>query len=125
MAKKAGAIETADAITERQWNAWSNARRAAYILNQYEVLTRNDNEIAEKVGATSDDLAQMLRDYEGLKQWAEYERQLNSILDRDLVADARAVKLFDNMNDPRDPARYPEPPEKIRDQVALLWPFKY
>lgn len=112
-----------DAKAKRQWDSWSNARRAAYLRNQYEVLTNNDGEIAKQVAATAKDIADIKRDYEALQQWADYERDVYAILNRDLVADAKAVKLFDNMIDPRDTSNHPEPPENIRDQAALLWPF--
>ena len=108
----------------RQWASWTNARRAAYILNQYEVLTKDDGKIGKQLEVTEQELAAMWADYEGLKQWADYEEQLNSILNRDLIADVKKLKLFDNTKDPRDPANHPEPPENLRDQAALLWPFK-
>lgn len=117
-------LSSDSAVAERQWDEMSNARRAAYILNQYEVMTKDDRKIAKQLGVTEQELERMWSDYQGLKQWAEYEEQLNSILDRDLVADVNALKLFDNTRDPRDPSNHPEPPENIRHQAALLWPFK-
>ena len=117
-------LSTDDAVAERQWDEMSNARRAAYVLNQYEVLTKNKGKMAKRYNVTKQQLAEMWADYQSLKQWADYEEQLNLILDRDLVADVNELKLFDNTRDPRDPSNHPEPPENIRDQVALLWPFK-
>ena len=112
------------AVAERQWDVMSNARRAAYVLNKYDVLTKDDGKIGNDLEVTEEELATMWAEYQGLKQWADYEEQLNSILERDLVADVNALKLFDNTRDPRDPSNHPEPPENIRDQAALLWPFK-
>jgi len=108
----------------RQWASWTNARRAAWLLNFHQSLTANDNELAKKLDISAERIAETWRDYLSLKHWADYEAKLNSILDRDLVADVKAVKLFDNIKDPRDPSNHPEPPEKFRDQAAQLWPFK-
>ncbi len=124
MSTKKDYLSTDDAVSERQWAQMSNARRAAFVLNQYEVLTKNDGEIGKKLGVTEQELAIMWADYQSLKEWADYEERLNSILDRDLIADVNAVKLFDNRKDPRDPTNHPEPPENIRDKAAQLWPFK-
>ncbi len=123
MVNKRDMLSTDNAKAERRWDAMSNARRAAYLRNQYEVLTNDDGEIAKQVAATAKDIADIKRDYESLQEWVDYERAVYSILNRDLVADAKAAKLFDNMIDPRDTSNHPEPPENIRDQAALLWPF--
>ncbi len=123
MVKKRDTLSSEEDKAKRQWDAMSNARRAAFIRNQYEVLTINDGEMAKRLEVSAKHIADLKRDYESLQEWADYERNVYSILNRDLVADAKAVKLFDNMIDPRDTANHPEPPENIRDQAALLWPF--
>jgi len=123
MVKKRDMLSTDDAKAKRQGDAMSNAQLAAYLRNQYEVLTNDDGEIAKQVAATAKDIADIKRDYESLQQWADYERAVYAILNRDLVADAKAARLFDNMTDPSDASNHPEPPENIRDQAALLWPF--
>jgi hypothetical protein len=107
----------------RQWRAMNNSQRADLLLKQYTGLTKNDNEYAKAVGATEEDLKQLKRDLDAFRAWGDYERFANSLLDRDLVADAKAVKLFDNQKDPRDRSDEPEPPEHLRDKVMLLWPF--
>lgn len=109
---------------ERQWASWTNRQRAAWLFAHHNAIIANDREIAKKLEISDEYIAQIWQDYLAVKPWADYEEQLYSILDRDLVADVRAVKLFDNMKDPRDPANYPEPPENIRAKAALLWPFK-
>ena len=123
MEKKRDMLSFDDGKAESQWNEMSNARRAAYVLNQYEVLTGNDNEMAKKFAVTDAELAVMKSDYESLKHWADYEQSINAVLDHDLVAEAKAVKLFENTKDPRDRSGDPEPPENLQDQLALLWPF--
>jgi hypothetical protein len=107
----------------RRWDAMNNEQRADYLLKQYEALTRNDNELAKQLNETDEHLAELKRDQDSLRAWADYERFVRSILDRDLIADAKAVKLFDNMKDPRDRSDEPEPPDRLKAQVALLWPF--
>ena len=123
MAKKKPPIDEEDELFDGKWQAMNNAQRAAFLENQFDVLTRNNNEIAKKVGATAADIAQIKRDADSFREWANYERSLTSVLDRDLVAEAKAVELFDNTKDPRDRSDEPEPPEHLRDKVALLWPF--
>jgi len=117
-------LSTDDAEAARQWDEMSNARRAAYVLNQYEVLTKDNGEIAKRLDVDEKVLAEMWAEYQLLKKWADFEASLNLILDRDLIADVDELKLFDNTRDPRDPSNHPEPPENLRDQAALLWPFK-
>ena len=116
-------ISSGDNKVTGKWAKMSNAQRAKYLLNQYEVLTKGKGKIAKQLNFTKQELAKLWADYQGLKQWADYEQQLNSILDRDLVADVNELKLFDNTKDPRDPSNHPEPPENLRHQAALLWPF--
>ena len=124
MAKKIKPIDDDDIEFGKRWNVMNNAQRTAYLLSQYEVLTRNDGEIAKQLKKSEEDIAQVQRDYELYKTWADYEQYIFSVLDRDLVADAKAVNLFDNAKDPRDRSGEPEPPDDLKDQCALLWPFK-
>lgn len=123
MAKKKPHIVDEDELFTRKWDAMTNAQRADYFETQLDVLTRNNNDIAKKVAATDDDIAQIKNDAAAHREWANYESAVTSILDHDLVAEAKAVKLFDNIKDPRDRSDLPEPPEHLRDKAALLWPF--
>ena len=123
MAKKKPHIDKEDERLSREWDAMNNAKRSDYLENQFQVLTRNNNEIAKKVGATAADIAEIKRDADSLREWANYESSITSVLDRDLVAEATAVNLFDNTKDPRDRSDEPDPPEHLRDRAALLWPF--
>ena len=124
MASKLDLLSDDPKKAERQWASWTNARRAAWLLNHHQALTANDNELAKKLNIPDEHIAATWQDYLTTKAWADYEEQLNSILDRDLIADVKAVKLFDNTKDPRDLSNHPEPPENLRDQAAALWPFK-
>lgn len=123
MAKKKKPVDD-DIELKKRWDAMNNAQRAAFLGNQYDVLTRNDREIAKQLELKEEEIAQLKLDYESYQNWADYERYIFSVLDRDLVADAKAVSLFDNAKDPRDRSDEPEPPPNLRDKVALLWPFK-
>lgn len=103
MAKKKPHIDKEDERLSREWDAMNNAKRSDYLENQFQVLTHNNSEIAKKVGATAADIAEIKREADSLREWANYESSITSVLDRDLVADAKAVNLFDNTKDPRGP----------------------
>ena len=124
MAKKIKPIVDDDIEFKKQWDGMNNAQRAAYLGNQYDVLTRNDREIAKQLELKGIEIERLKVDYESYQNWADYERFIFSVIDRDLVADAKAVNLFDNDKDPRDRSGEPEPPDDLKDQCALLWPFK-
>ncbi len=121
--KKLTPEEEEDEQFRREWRAMSNQQRADLLRKQYEALTRNDREYAKAVGATDEELTRLKGELDSFQQWADYERFVYSHLDRDLVADAKAVKLFENTKDPRDRSDEPPPPEHLRDKVDLLWPF--
>lgn len=125
MARKKRTVDEDDEQFARRWKAMTYQQRADHLLNQYETLTRNDGELAKKLDFPNKMLEELKHDYESLKPWADYERLVFSVLDRDLVADAKAVKLFDNSKkDPRDRSNEPDPlPENLKDKADLLWPF--
>ncbi|MFN0278387.1 MAG: hypothetical protein ACKVRN_07270 [Pyrinomonadaceae bacterium] len=123
MARKKRKVDDDDEELARRLEAMNYQQHAAFLLNQYEVMKRNDFEIAKQLAFTEEDVEDIKRQYDELKPWADYERFVFSVLDRDLVADAKAVKLFDNTKDARDRSDEPEIPENLKDQADLLWPF--